>query len=177
MGFSYIGFLTAVLILTGTLAAQPDPVLSCRIRASALTNTVVANTDAERHGGLDNGNDMVLWKAKLSNGRMVKGYCETSPRTGRVVRLGSDHDSGDIKRAYRITHDEAERICQREARARFSPGNGLLSAEFLTSLSSRSTYRVEWWYGSMAATIRKGNCEIDSATGRIRDFSATVPRW
>ena len=129
--FGYMGLLIAILIMIGTLAAQPDPVLTCRIRASALTNTVVANTSAERHGGLDNGNDMVLWKAKLSNGHIVSGYCEASPKTGRVVRLGTDQDSGDIKRAYRITQDEAERICQREARARFSPGNVLPDAVFL----------------------------------------------
>ena len=168
-----MGLVIAVLLMVGTLAAQPDPVVTCRLRASALTNTVIANTSAERRGGLANGNVMVLWKAKLSNGHIVSGSCEASPQTGRVVRLGTDEDSGDIKRVYRITPAEAERICQREARARFSPGNVLPYAVFLTRTSTKSTYEVGWQYGSMAGTIRKGRCDIDSATGRISKFDVS----
>jgi len=169
-----MGFVIVILIMVGTLAAQPDPVAACRIRASGFTNTVIASTSAQRRGGLENGNDMVLWKATLSNGHIVTGYCETNPRTGRVVRLGADQDSADLRRAYRMTPEEAERICQREARARFSPGNGLLNAAFLANTSSKSTYRVEWQYGSMAGTTRKGRCEIDTATGRIKKFDASL---
>ena len=166
-----MGLAIAILLMVGTLAAQPDPVVTCRLRASALTNTVIANTSAERRGGLPNGNVMVLWKAKLSNGHVVSGSCEASPKTGRVVRLGED--SVDTKRAYRITPGEAERICQREARARFSPGNVLPDAVFLTRTSTKSTYRVGWEYGSIAGTIRKGRCDIDSATGRISRFDVS----
>ena len=161
-------------IAVRTLAAQPDPVLSCRIRASAFTNALFADTSAERRGGLNNGDDMVLWKARLANGRALTGYCEVRPQTGRVVRLEMDQDASDVNRAYRMTPGEAEKICQREARARFSPGNGLLQAAFLPNTSSKSTYRVEWRWNSMAGTVRKGRCEIDSATGRIRDFSANL---
>jgi hypothetical protein len=168
-----MGLVIAVLLMVGTLAAQPDPVVTCRLQASALTNTVIANTSAERRGGLANGNVMVLWKAKLSNGHIVSGSCEASPQTGRVVRLGTDQDSGDIKRVYRITPGEAERICQREARARFSPGNVLPYAVFLTRTSTKTTYEVGWQYGSIAGTIRKGRCDIDSATGRISKFDVS----
>ena len=167
-------FAIPVLITVGTLPAQPDPVLSCRRRASDLTNTLLAQTSAERRGGLNNGNDMVLWKARLSNGHNLTGFCEVSPQTGRVVRLGADQDSADINRAYRMTPSDAEKICQREARARFSPGNGLLDAVFQPNTSSKSTYRVEWRLNSMAGTARKGHCEIDSGTGRIRKFDANL---
>jgi hypothetical protein len=168
-----VGLVIAILLLVGTLAAQPDPVVTCRIRASALTNTVIANTSAERRGGLANGDVMVVWKAKLSNSHIVGGSCEASPQTGRVVWLRTDEDSGDIKRAYRISPGEAERICQREARARFSPGNVLPDAVFLPRTSTKSMYRVGWQYGSMAGTIRKGRCDIDSATGRISKFDVS----
>jgi hypothetical protein len=162
------------LITAGTLVAQPDAVSSCRWRASALTNTPVSATSAVRRGGLSNGNDMVLWKAKLANGHIVTGFCEVSPPTGRVVMLGTDQDAGGVNRSFRMTPGEAERICQREARARFSPGNGLLDAVFLPNTSTRSTYRVEWRWNSMAGTIRKGRCEIDSATGALREFHASI---
>jgi hypothetical protein len=53
----------------------------------------VANTSAQRRGGLDNGDDIILWKAKLSNGRIVGGLCVASPLTGRIVRLGTDQET------------------------------------------------------------------------------------
>jgi hypothetical protein len=168
-----MGFIIAILMMAGTLRAQPDPILTCRNRAAALTNTLMADTSAQRRGGLDNGNDIVVWKAKLSNGHVITGSCEVSPQTGRVLRLGTDQDSGDVNRAYRMTPRDAERICRREARARFSPGNGLLGAVFQPNSSSNSTYRVEWKWESMAGTVRKGDCEIDSATGSIKEFNAS----
>ena len=79
---------------------------------------------------------------------------------------------GDLNRAYKITRDDAERICEKEARARFSPGNGLIGASL--SDHSKSTYTVEWGEPSMAGTVRKGRCEIDSYSGHIRKFKASV---
>jgi hypothetical protein len=134
----------------------------------------MADTAAQRHGGLDNGNDIILWKARLSNNHVVSGFCEASPQTGRIVRIGIGQDSGDVKRTYRMTPDDAERVCRSEARERFSPGNALISAAFLPNTSTRSTYRVEWRYDSMAGPIRKGRCEIDSTTGRIRKFETSL---
>jgi hypothetical protein len=168
-------FLASVILITaGTLAAQPDPRFSCRERVSAFTHSVMANTSAERRGGLGNGDDMVLWKAKQPNGQLVTGFCEVIPSTGRVVRFGADQDSGEIKRTYKLTPGDAERICAREARATFSPGNGHLDAEFQTHISTKATYRVGWHYASMAGTIRSGSCEIDSATGHMRRFDANM---
>ena len=159
----------AILVMAGKLTAQ-DPVFTCTLRASALVNVPVNNIGVNRRGGLENGNDILVWNAKLPNGQLITGFCEASPRTGRVVRLGTDRE--DIKRVYRMTPVDAERVCRQEARARFSPGNGLLFAKFLPNTSTKSTYRVGWRYGSMAGTIRKGRCEIDSLTGHIRKFDA-----
>ena len=83
-----MGLVIVILLMVGTLAAQPDPVVTCRLRASALTHTVIANTSAERRGGLANGNVMVLWKAKLSNGHIVSGSCEASPQTAGLSGSG-----------------------------------------------------------------------------------------
>jgi hypothetical protein len=171
-----MGLVIGILLMVGTLAAQPDPVVTCRLQASALTNTVIANTSAVRRGGLANGNVVVLWKAKLSNGHVVSGSCQASPLTGRVVRLGTDEDSGDLKRAHRITRNEAERICQREARARFNPGNVLPYAVFLTRTSTDSTYQVGWEYGALTGITRRGRCDIDTATGRVSKFDMDH-RW
>jgi hypothetical protein len=170
----FMAFVIPTLITVGILPAQPDPVLSCRRRASDFANTVLADTSAQRRGGLSNGNDMVLWKAKLSNGHNITGFCEVSPQTGRVVRLGADQDSGDVNRAYRMTPGDAEKICAREARARFSPGNGMIDAVFQPNSSSKSIYRVGWRWDSMAGAVRKGRCEIDSATGQVRGFHANL---
>jgi hypothetical protein len=130
---------------------------------------------AQRRGGLPNGNDIILWTAWLADGQKVSGFCEASPRDGRVVRLGStENDSGNIKRVYRMTPIEAEKVCQREARARFSPGNGLIGAYFLRNISTNSTYRVEWQYNALAGRpLRTGRCEIDPFTGHVREFHAT----
>jgi hypothetical protein len=171
---SFLAFPIAVLVITGTLAAQSDPISNCRSRAAVLSNTVFWNTTAERRGGLPNGNDMILWKAKLSDNQIVTGFCVANPQTGRIVRLGADQDSEGLKRAYRILPAEAERACATEARARFSPGNGMLYAFFLPNTSTKSTYRVEWRYGNMAGTIRTGHCEIDPFTGTIREFNANL---
>jgi len=169
-----LGLIIAVLVMAGTLSAQSDSVCNCRSRVAALTNVAFGNTSAHRRGGLPNGNDMILWKAKLSDGSMVTGLCEASPQSGRIVRLQADQDTAGINRAYRLTPGDAQRICAREARARFSPGNGMIGAFFLRNTSTRSTYRVEWRQDSMGGTIRQGNCEIDSATGRLRKFDANA---
>jgi hypothetical protein len=167
---SLTGGLIAVLTVAGTLSAQPDPVLNCRKRAAALINATVANTSARQRGGLDSGDVIILWQANLPNNHVVAGFCEARPQTGRIVRLGADQ--GDLNRATKITRDDAERICEKEARARFSPGNGLIGASL--SDRSKSTYTVEWGEPSMAGTVRKGRCEIDSYSGHIRKFKASV---
>ena len=164
----------AVLAVEGTLWAQPDPILNCRKRASGLINATMANTIAQRRGGLANGDDLILWKATLSNSHVVSGFCEARPQTGRIVRLGTDQ--ADINRRYKVSRDDADRICQREARARFSPGNGLLGAASLSSAPIGSIYTVDWRYFNMAGTIRRGRCKIDSHTGEIRDFEASLGR-
>jgi hypothetical protein len=169
---NFMGGLSALLAIAGTVSAQPDPILSCSRRASALINVGASAIRAHRRGGLNNGDDIILWEATLSNGQAVSGFCEVSPSNGRVVRLGTDRDSADVKRVYRLTPDDAERLCGREARARFNPGDGSIDAAFLPNTSSKSTYRVEWRYSSMRGTIRKGRCEIDSSTGYIRKFNA-----
>ena len=169
---SLLDLTIAALLMATPLTAQGDPLIRCRKRASILINAAIPNTSAQRRGGSANGNEIILWKAKLANGHIVSGFCEASPQTGRIVRLGTDQDS-DVNRAYRMTPGDAERICQREARARFSPGNGLINASFLPNTSTESTYRVGWWYGSLAGLVRKGRCEIDSATGSLLKFRAT----
>jgi len=73
---------------------------------------------------------------------------------------------------WRMTPVDAEKICQREARARFSPGNGEISGVFLPTISTRDTYRVAWRYYDRGWTIRKGQCDIDSMTGHLRKFKA-----
>jgi hypothetical protein len=167
----------SVLVLTARLAAQPgpgpdpDPLLECQSRASVLTNAAIAGVSVRLRGGLDNGNYIIWWDAKLASGRTVSGFCEASPLNGRTVRLGiTQTDWGGANRKYRITPGDAERVCRTEARARFSPGNGLINAMFLQNISTKSIYKVEWWYG----TNRKGRCEIDSSTGLIREFNASV---
>ena len=170
---SLLDFMIAVVLMAAPLTAQSDPIWNCRERASNLTNATMADTSAHLRGGLDNGDDIILWKARLSNGHIVGGLCVANPLTGRIVRFGTDQDSG-IHRAYRMTPDDAERVCQREARENFSPGNVLIDAEFLPNTSTKSIYRVGWRYYSMGGTIRKGHCEIDSATGSIRKFDADL---
>src|SRR5262249_52949195 len=136
-------------------------------------NTPVNRITAKRRGGRDNGNYIVWWDATLASGRKESGFCETNPLTGRVVRLATDQkDMSGVNRTYRITPEDAGRICQREARERFSPGNGELEATFKRNVSTKDTYRLEWRYDSLAWTIRKGHCEIDSATGLVRKFDA-----
>jgi hypothetical protein len=163
----------AVFVLAGTLAAQPDPSYDCRRRAAVLANTPFKNMTAKRRGGLANGNVMVWWNAKLANGKSITGFCEADPQTGRTVRMGIDQsDWGSVNRKFRITPEDAERVCRIEARARFSPGNGELSAFFLPNTSTKHTYRVEWRYSSITRTIREGRCEVDSDTGLLRSFDA-----
>ena len=166
---SLVGAVMAALVIAATLRAQPDPVLSCRERASALIDAALDDISGQRRGG----DDVILWKAKLPGGQVLSGFCEANPRTGRIVMLGTHQDPGGINRAFPMTPDDAERVCQREARARFSPGNGMVYATFLVNTSTKSIYRVEWRYPSTAGTIRKGRCEIDSATGRIRKFDVS----
>jgi hypothetical protein len=170
---SLTGCTIAVLIITRPLTAQPpDPSLTCIRRASALTNVVMPHITGRRRGGLANGNDIIWWSAKLPNNQTVSGFCEVNPPTGRVVKLGTDRNSRDVTRTYKMSPDDAERVCEREARARFNPGDGLIVATFQPNSSTNSTYRVGWHYNSMARTIRKGRCEIDSSTGHIRKFVA-----
>jgi hypothetical protein len=167
-------FLVAVLTLVGRLSAQPDPVCVCRGRVSVAINTKINNVSAHRRGGLANGDYMILWDAKLANGRTMSGYCEVNPLSGRVVRFGtSEADWGGVNRAYRLTPEEAEGVCRRAARARFSPGNAELSAEFLENMSTEKTYKLEWQNASVGRTIRKGRCEIDSATGHVLKLKAS----
>lgn len=167
-------FTLAVFVMTGTLAAQ-DPLFACRSRAAVLANVPSSGISAQRRGGLANGNDIILWAAKLANGKTVTGFCEANPRNGRIVRLDTDQgDSKAVNRTYRITPADAERVCQREARARFSPGNGMIGATFLENISTNSTYRVGWQYNNLARTIRTGQCVIDSATGTIRRFKSSI---
>ena len=124
-----------------------------------------------KRGGLDNGNHIIWWDVNLAGARTVSGFCEANPLTGRIVGLGTDlMDSRGGIRAYRITPLDAERVCQRVARERFSPGNGLFDAPFLRNVSTKSTYKVEWRYNSLDRTIRKGRCDIDSSTGRVLKF-------
>src|SRR5262249_39279399 len=105
--------------------------------------------------------------------RTVSGFCEASPLDGRIVRLGTNQtDSESVNRAFRITPEDAERICRREARARFSPGNGELNGTFSRWLSTKSTYRIEWRYDRTARIIRQGWCEVDSSTGHLNKFHA-----
>jgi hypothetical protein len=170
----------ALFVLTGTLRAQfypnPNPVLDCMRRASVLTNTPMASISARLRGGRDNGNDVIWWDARQSNGRIVSGFCEAGPRDGRTVRLGiNQKDSGNANRVYRITPGDAERVCRKEARARFSPGNGLISAMVQRNISTKSTYLVEWWYPSpsLVGTIRDGRCEVDSSTGILLNFDVS----
>jgi hypothetical protein len=161
-----------VMAMAGTLSTQPDRILNCRKRASVLINATLANTIAQRRGAFANGDDLILWKATLSSSHAVSGFCEARPQTGVIVRLGTDQ--ADINRKYKITRDEAERICQREARARFSPGDGLLGAVSQSSSPIGSTYTVDWRYLNLAGTIRRGRCTIDSHTGQIRDFEVSL---
>jgi hypothetical protein len=169
-----------MLSLPAALATQadpppkPDPLLTCRRRAAALVNAVMDGVSAQRRGGLQNGNDIILWNAKLTSGGSISGFCESNPRSGRVVRMGSsENDSGNINRKYRMTPIDAEKVCQREARARFSPGNGLIGAVFLQNISTKNTYHVEWQYNALAGRpIRTGTCEIDPFSGHIREFHA-----
>ncbi len=162
-----------VLVLAGTLAAQPDPVVGCRNRVSVAVNAPVSGISAVKRGVLDNGNYIIWWDAKLAGARTVSGFCEANPLTGRIVGLGTDRtDSKSGIRAYRITPVDAERVCRRVARERFSPGNSLVDATFLEHVSTKSTYKVEWRYNSLDHTVRKGRCDIDSSTGRILEFHA-----
>jgi hypothetical protein len=164
----WTGAVIGVLVIAGTLAAQTDPLLDCRSRASVAVNVPEARISVQKWGGLDNGNYMIWWDAKLPTSRIVSGFCETNPLTGRIIRLETNRtDSKDGVRRYRITPDDAERLCQKEARERFSPGNGLLQARFLWNTSTKSTYRVAWQYGSLDRRTRGGRCEIDSATGTV----------
>jgi hypothetical protein len=71
-----------------------------------------------------------------------------------------------------MTPGDAEQICAREARARFSPGNGMIDATFHPNSSTKSIYRVGWRWDSLHGAIRKGRCEIDSFTGSLRKFDA-----
>jgi hypothetical protein len=164
---------TGVLILAGTLAAQPDPVGNCRNRVSEAVNAPISGITAAKRGGLENGNIIIWWDAKLAGARKVSGFCEANPLTGRIVSLGTDVTDSKSGRAYRITPVDAERICRRLARQRFSPG-GLVEASFLPHVSTKSTYRVDWRYNSMDRALRKGSCEIDSSTGRVLEFHADI---
>jgi hypothetical protein len=163
----------ALVALAGTMMAQPDPVTECRKRVSVQNNMPVKGIKAQRRGGLQNGNILIWWDGKLVNGQALSGFCEANPLTGRIVRLGNNQgDWQGAGRKYRITPDDAELVCQREARARFSPGNGAIGARFQPNISTKSTLWVEWEYNSLARTIRKGRCEIDSWSGNIRKFEA-----
>ena len=171
--WSVMGYTIAILAVVSPLAAQPDPSFMCIRRASALTNVPVSHISAQKRGGLGNGNDVIWWNAKLPNNQTVSGSCEVNPSTGRVVRLGTDQDSRGITSMYRMTTAEAERICEREARARFNPGDGLIVASVLPNTSTKSVFRVGWEYDSMSRKLRDGRCEIDSSTGHIRKFVAS----
>jgi hypothetical protein len=171
---SFIAFATASWITVGILPAQPDPVFNCRIRASELINTPWTDVSAQWRSAPSKGDDTILWKAKLANRNTATGFCEVHPQTGRVVRLGADHDSAYFN--HPMTPADAESSCRREARAQFSPGNGLMDAVFLPNTSTKSVFRVSWRLNSMAGAIRKGRCEIDTATGKIREFH-TSDSW
>jgi hypothetical protein len=169
----WTGAAIGVLVMAGTLAAQPDPLVTCRNRASVLANVPPGGVAVQKRGGLDNGNYIIWWDAKWNSSRTVKGFCEANPLTGRIVRMGtSQTDSMSGIRQFRITLDDAERVCQREARARFSPGNGLLGARVVENLSTKDTYRVAWEYNILARPIRRGRCEIDSSTGSLLSIHA-----
>jgi len=167
-----IGFTFALFVLPANLSAQADPIEECQSRASVLVNADPGVISAWWRGGVDNGDYIILWTARLANGRALNGFCEANPRTGRIVRLGTSQADASINRSYRLTPEDAEQVCVREARARFGPGNGEIGAIFQEHVSTKATYWVEWRYDNLARTVRKGRCEIDSATGRIRKFEA-----
>jgi hypothetical protein len=160
------------VVAAGTLAAQPDPVYECRKRVAMHVNAPQNGVIAARRGAFPNGNYAIWWDAQLANGGMVKGFCEASSQTGQVVRFGTGQDKTALERTYRLTPEDAERICRREARARFDPGNGEIVGIFLDGISTKNTYRVQWRYDRTSRTIRTGRCDIDSYTGFIRKFRA-----
>jgi murein L,D-transpeptidase YcbB/YkuD len=139
---TFIGCILTILVTGGTLAAQSDPILNCRKRASIFSNVAMADTSAERRGRLYNGNDIILWIARLSSSHTVTGFCEASPQTRRILRLGTDQE--DINRISQITPVDVGRVCQREARARFRPGKAPLAAteEYQRTLDALDRYRV-----------------------------------
>jgi hypothetical protein len=174
----WTGAVIGFLAMAGTLAAQPDLLFNCRNRVSVAVNVPVSRINVMKRGSLDNGNSVIWWDAKVTNSHTVNGFCEVNPLTGRTVRLEtSGADSKDGVWRYRITPQDAERVCQREARERFSPGNGMLEASFLRNMSSKSTYRVAWQYGSVSRMIRKGRCDIDSSTGTLVKIHADTGWW
>lgn len=167
-----------ILALAGTLAAQPDPTDACLTRVSAAVNVPVDGTGVLKTGGLENGNYVIWWIAKPAGSHKVNGFCEVNPLNGRVVRLETGRmDSKTDIRPYRITPDDAERVCQTAARERFSPGNALLEARAMPNTSSKSTYRVAWQYNVLDRPIRRGRCEIDSATGAVLKVHSDVSWW
>ena len=150
----WTGAVIGVLALAGTLAAQPDPIGACRNRVSVAVNAPVSGIHAVKRGGLDNGNYIIWWDAKLAGARTVSGFCEANPLTGRIVRLGPDvADSNGGIRAYRITPVDAERVCRQVARETFNPGGGMFDASFLRNVSTKRTYKVEWQYHSLESHV------------------------
>jgi len=157
-----------VLVMARTLAAQPDLLLNCRDQVSVAVNVPAAGIRVQMRGVLNNGNYIIWWDAKMTVSHTLSGFCEASPVTGRISRLETNRaDPKEGIRPYRITPDDAERVCQKEARERFSPGNGLLEARFLRHTSTKSTYRVAWEYNLFSRRMRKGRCDIDSSTGTV----------
>lgn len=176
--WDWAGAAIGFLAMAGTLAAQPDPLFNCGNRVSVAVNVPRSRISLMKRGVLDNGNYVIWWDAKVTNSYTAKGFCEVHPLTGRTVRLETSR--GDSKEGvwrYRITPHDAVRVCQREARERFSPGNGMLEASFLRNVSNKSTYRVAWQYGSVSRMIRKGRCDIDSLTGTLLRIHAETGWW
>ena len=169
----WTGAVIGALVMAGTLVAQPDPVYDCLDKAAVAANVPVAGISVLKRSVQNNGNYIIWWDAKLTASHTVNGFCEANPLSGRIVRVGTNRvDLKDGVRPYRITRDDAERVCQKEARERFAPGNSLLEARILPHMSTKSTYRVAWQYNSLARTIRKGRCDIDSSTGTVLKFHA-----
>jgi hypothetical protein len=128
----------------------------------------MSEINARRDQELDNGNALLVWDARLGKGRNLRGSCEADARTGRIVRFETSPEGDAGNQRGMISPQDAEGACQREAQRRFRAD----ASEIKVTLNGdkRSSHFVEWVYTAQGRTVAKGWCEIDPASGSIRDF-------
>jgi hypothetical protein len=139
----------------------------CQTQASMAMNVSMSDVDVRRGPNVNDKSEnyVLLWDARLNNGRHEKGYCEADSGRGQIVRFerneyqGSSGGSG--------SQEDAERTCKNEASRRIRVESRDLGTDGLRN-ADNGNYRIKWYTDISYENNSSGLCEIDRRGNLVR---------